>query len=122
MKAQDTLKGIFNLDHSVKLYVPSTVNADSNASSEQIASAINLVMQKFSQWFGGATANDAIGAWYSEELKKVITEKVTIITSFADADSVELHIGEVVALAMQIKSDFGQEAVSLEYDNKLYLV
>ena len=121
-KVNATLQGIFNLDHTVKIYVPSTTEADNEASTEKIAAAIEKVSKQFSLWFGGATTNEAVGAWYSEELQKVITEKVTIVTSFATAESVEENIGEVVGLALWIKEEFSQEAVSLEYDNKLYLV
>lgn len=115
-------EGIFSLDHSVKLYVPSTLDADKPAETEKVARAVDTVIESFSTWFGGATTNLAAGGWYSAELHKVIYEEIRIVNSFCTLDALEEHYHEVLALAEALKSEFNQEAISLECDGKLFLI
>lgn len=118
MNAKTALQHTFTLDHNIKLYIPSTDNVNEAADNSKY---INETLKAFSQWFGGATAHDAIGAWYSGS-KGIVTEKVKIIESYATAEAVEAHIEDVLQLAEKIKSELHQEAVSLEYDRELHLV
>lgn len=118
MNAKTVLQHTFKLDHNIKLYIPSTDNVnEATDNSKYIAETLKA----FSQWFGGATSYDAIGAWYSGS-KGIVTEPVKIIESYATAEAVSQHIAEVLQLAERIKAELHQEAVSLEYDRELYLV
>lgn len=112
------LHGIFKLDHSIKLYIPSTKDVDKVTDNTAV---VNATLTLFSGLFGGATSYQARGAWTSKEAGLVV-EAITIVESYGTADQVDKGIEEVLKWARQIKSDMKQEAVSLEYDNELYLV
>jgi hypothetical protein len=118
----EMFEGVFSLDHSVKLYVPSTIDGDKPSPSDKIARAIDNVVESFSSWFGGATTNIAAGGWYSAELRKVIYEEIRIVNSFCTIEALEEHYTEVLALAQALKHEFSQEAISIECDGKLYLI
>lgn len=118
MKNQKSLKGLFSLDHNIKVYIPSTVEVNNETdNSEQVTAALAL----FSGLFGGATSCDAIGAWQSKAAG-LVTEKVKIVEAYADKKSLEGGLSEVIKFAETLKKDMKQEAISLEYDNKLYFI
>ena len=118
LQTQKLLKGLFSLDHNIKLYIPSTINVNERANSKQY---ITRALESFSNLFGGATSYKAIGAWVSND-HGLVTENVTIVESYATAKQVEQGLQTVLELASTIKHDLRQEAVSLEYDNKLYFI
>jgi hypothetical protein len=116
---EKTLKNIFSLDHNVRLYIPGTINLDQKIDTSEYT---QKTLKLFSKWFGGSTKHNAIEGGWLASTGEVVTEPVTIIESYASNDAIEEHIGDVLALAKKIKKELKQEAVSLEYDNKLYLV
>lgn len=117
-KTNKALLGIFKLNHNIKLYIPSTINADTAINSEKY---INDTLSLFSGLFGGATSYEAKGAWLSN-VKGLIVEKIVIVESYATSQQIDLNIEKVLQHALKIKKELNQEAVSLEYDNELYLV
>jgi hypothetical protein len=120
MKATDQLKGLFSLDHNLRLYIPSTVDTDQPALEEQ-AAAVTAALTLFSQCFGGSTAYDALGAW-SSPAAGLVTEAVKIVEAYATREQVEEHLQTVLAFGQQLKKDMAQEAIAFEYDNKLYFI
>lgn len=120
MNAKKTLKGIFSLDHNIKLYIPSTVEANKQARDLQ-AVKVQETLSLFSKLFGGATSYDAKGAWLSDT-KGLIVEGVVIVESYATTQAVDEGLESVLAYATRLKADMSQEAISLEYDNKLYFI
>jgi hypothetical protein len=117
-KATQELKGIFKLDHCIKLYIPSTKEADKVTDNAQVVAD---TLELFSKLFGGATSFEARGAWVSDS-KGLIVERITIVESYGTAEQVDANIEEVLLYARTIKHTMLQEAVSLEYDNELYLI
>lgn len=115
---QKELKGLFSLDHNIKIYIPSTKDV-----SEQIDNSeyIKQALELFGASFGGATSYDAVGAWLSQE-KGLVTEGVKIVESYATREAVEEHLGSVIVFANKLKKELTQEAISIEYDNKLYFI
>ena len=112
------LKALFSLDHNIKLYIPSTNDVNKAVdNSEQVDKVLTL----FSKMFGGATSYNAVGAWQSDT-KGLIKEKVKIVQSYATAEQVEQYIDKVIEYAETLKKEMSQEAISLEYDNKLYFI
>ena len=111
---------IITLNHQVKLYVPSTTDVDV-VNSEKQNEMMKLVLEKFSEWFGGATSQEAYGAWKSEE-KGIVMEYVVICQSFCTDEQAREHLPKVLELAKRIKIEMAQEMVSMEFDNKLFLV
>ena len=115
-----TLSLYFSLEHSLRLYVPSTVEV--NVDAETLQDIIVMqVMDRMADWFGGATSYKAEGAWKSPAAGLVI-EKVVIVESYASDEAVNQNMGNVIALCEKIKARMKQEAVALEYDNRLYLI
>ncbi|RLD75975.1 MAG: hypothetical protein DRJ15_16175 [Bacteroidetes bacterium] len=112
------LKGLFNLDHNIKLYIPSTIDIDKKIDPGIF---IDDTLELFSNEFGGATSYNAMGAWNSK-IKGLVVEKVVIVEAFATADQVEASIEKIVSWAVVLKKSMNQEAISLEYDNKLYFI
>ncbi len=118
MTTNKQLQNLFCLDHNIKLYIPSTNNVNENTdNAEYIAEGLKL----FSDCFGGATSYDASGAWVSND-KGLVLEPVKIIESYATKEATAGGLARVLEFARRIKSELHQEAVSLEYDNKLYFV
>ncbi len=117
-KSERLLKGLFSLDHNIRLYIPSTVSVDKKINNEQY---VKDTLSLFSDLFGGATSYRAIGAWTSQA-KGLVTENVTIVESFARSKEVEAGLEAVLKYAISLKKLLLQEAISLEYDNKLYFI
>jgi hypothetical protein len=115
-----TLSHYFSLEHSIRLYVPGTVTITVGATEVQEATVLE-VMDRFAGWFGGATSYRAQGAWKSP-IAGLVIEDVVIVEAYASSDAVEAHLPNVLYLCEQIKMEMGQEAVALEYDNRLYLI
>lgn len=117
------LKKYINLSSSVKIYIPGTTDFDQPASNVE---QVHTVTEEFTRLFGGATANNAIGGYMFKGIRdnapKLVTEKVTIITSFTDSEGLENHIDQVIKIAHRIKKEMNQEAVSIEVNNELYLI
>lgn len=139
---QKQLAGLFCLDHNIKLYIPSTLGTCkghdkfthgtfSKEGSDKFfhmkqcqadnSDYIRRALVLFSDLFGGATSYDAAGAWNSTQLG-LIVESVKIVESYATKEAIQSGLVKVIEYAKLIKSELKQEAVSLEYDNKLYLL
>ena len=112
------LKGLFSLDHNIKLYIPTTTNVDQETDTSDY---VHQALQLFGDKFGGATSYDAIGAWTSQE-RGLVTERVVIVESYATREAVEQNLSLVIEFATKLKTELSQEAISLEYDNKLYFI
>ena len=114
------LVGLFCLDHKIRLYVPGTVNTD-QPDPELQQKYVNKAMILFSNCFGGSTEFDAVGAWNSK-VTGLVTESIKIVESYATKEQIEDQIDTVLNFATDLKSSMNQEAISLEYDNKLYFI
>lgn len=112
------LAGLFSLDHNIKVYIPSTININQEFDNSQY---INKALNLFSDLFGGATSYDAMGAW-SSPTAGLVTEKVKIVESYATSEAVESGLDQVLEFAQMLKTEMKQDAISLEYDNKLYFI
>ena len=112
---------IFTLDSKVAIYVPSTNNVselDKNALQYYFE---NLILSEFSEMFGGATAQKAVGGWLSEK-NGLIKEDVTIIYSFCKDSDFQKNANKVINLAKRVCIEMKQEAVTLEYNNKIAFI
>lgn len=119
-EAEKVLAGLFVLDHKIRIYVPSHTRTGEAIDNDVRAELVTDVMTKFSTWFGGATSYNAHGAWRGPT--GVDIEKVTIVEAYATNEAVDDHIGDVVTYMNTIKRGVDQDAVALEYDNKMYLL
>lgn len=108
----------FDLDCKVSVYVPSTYNVSEEVdNSEQVRN----VIKELSVLFGGATASNAVGGWIADDGSTII-EHVTIVYSFCTSEQLNNHFDDVYAIAMRIKKEMQQEAVTLEVNGQVKFV
>lgn len=112
MKAKFNLQ--FATDSRIAIYVPGTVNAVEAANNEAY---VKETIKKLSLLFGGATATEARGGWYSQD-HGVILEPVTIVYSFCKQTDLETHLTEVINICLNLKDELKQEAITLEINGE----
>ena len=112
------LKFSFDLNCKFGVYVPSTMNVN-----EQIDNSDEVVrvIGEMSTLFGGATATPAIGGWVTETGETVV-EKTTIVYSFCTSEQAAERFEDVLRICERIKREYGQEAVTLEYNGQVKFV
>ena len=104
------------LSHVASIFVPSTINIDSQIDNTQI---VNSILAELSSTFGGASATQVQGAWLSDTAGLVV-ENVTRIFCYA-TERESLH-DVFFNLAEELKSELSQESVLIDIDNVGYLV
>lgn len=97
------------LNKKVSIYVPSTYR-DTAAPENVVNFYVNDTLKRLSQLYGGATAQVVNGAWYSEEMDKIIQEKITICYSYCE----NYNRDELISICENLKTVFQQESISLE--------
>jgi hypothetical protein len=112
------LKNLIELSSSVKIYVPSTADVNQVCDNTDI---VDMVLSEMSAMFGGATKFDALGCWSSPACG-LVKERIMICCSYCTEAQLSANIDSVVEICERVKSEMGQEAVSLEINNKLYFI
>jgi hypothetical protein len=112
------LEKLVSLSENVKIYIPSTINVD-----EKIDNGVHVetVRNALNECFGGSTAYNAIGSWFSDNLQKNVIEGVAIVQSFTDKLDNE-KIDFVLQVAKTLCNEMKQECVSIEINNVLYFI
>ena len=100
------------LNRKVVIYIPSTVGSLKNQHRVQENWVIQA-LERFSEWFGGATAQNAEGAWKSET-QGLVREKIVLVYAFTDPKTLSVKMENVRALARELARDMHQECVSIE--------
>jgi hypothetical protein len=108
------------LNHRIAIFIPSTVNGNEPAPADLIARWVKTAKLKFAELFGGFTAHKAIGGWMSP-IHGLIEEPVTVVASHTDDDGLD-RLGEVEEFAAAVAEALGQEAVTVEIDNRLQFI
>lgn len=108
----------FDLNAKVALYVPSTTDVVVPTDNKKF---VNKVMTKFSEWFGGCTSTPAVGGWVSNS-GALVVENTTIVYAFCTQKSFGEHFEELYRLAIEIRDEMKQEAVTLEYNGQVKFV
>ena len=107
-----------SLNHTVALFVPSTVDVNQQTDN---TTQVQATLSFLGNLFGGATSSNAEGAWRSEE-SGLVTEQVTIVRTFVSKKALDTHLDDVFNFASDLKIDMKQEAVAISVDNQLILV
>ena len=107
---------MITLDHLASIFVPSTVDVNSQIDNAEI---VNSILTELSSTFGGASAQDVRGAWLSDSAGLVV-ENVTRIFCYG-SDKMEL-LEKFSSLAERIKVDMSQDSVLFDVDGIGYLV
>lgn len=105
-------------DNVLQLFVPSTLHDKYIDNSDFVGSYMYLLDNVFDC---DITSIEARGAWYSDELKQVIYEDVTILTLRMDEVS-EHQINELFYFAQSLKDEMQQEAISVAINKSLCLI
>ena len=107
---------MITLSHVASIFVPSTVNIDSQIDNTQI---VNSILAELSSEFGGASAQDVRGAWLSDTAGLVV-ENITRIFCYG-SDKAEM-LDVFSNLAQRLKVEMSQDSVLIDVDNVGYLV
>jgi hypothetical protein len=101
------------LDTRVSLYVPSTNNISESTSTQEFNNRSLEIGKKFGQWFGGFTITEANGGWLTDN-GDLVVESVKIVSSYTDKAGLADHMAQVRELAESKRTEWSQEAISLE--------
>lgn len=113
---------VFTLAHSVKVYVPSTLNVSENADSSLVSALVTYVATTLATLFGGATEYPAIGSYVAND-GTLVRESVTVVQAFISEDNfTRANISKVLTLAEHLCLGMTQECIGVEVDGKFYLV
>lgn len=121
MQNKDTktkLQALIRLSHSIKIYVPSTVNVNQQADNSLI---VEETLRFLSKLFGGATSYLARGCWLSKD-SELILERVIICESFTTSEKLDKHFDEIFDFLQDQKKILSQESIAFELNNELYLI
>ncbi len=111
-------KSQFTLSESIKIYIPSTVDVNSEIDNKIF---VTNTETKLSKIFGGTTTINGVGCWVSEKVG-LVRESVKIVNSFTSLEGLDKHISEVIEICENLKSDMKQEGISLEVQGKFYVI
>ncbi len=112
-----TLNNLICLESNIKVYIPGTINVDQEIDNSKY---IDIALNLFSGLFGGSTKYEAIGTWIGE--KGLVKERINVIESYCTEKQLKDNISEVIEFCEKLKYDLNQENISLEVNNKLYLI
>lgn len=99
--------------------VPSTIH-NRPISMAQRRKRINEVKKYLSNSFGGFTSVSAHGGFYSGQLKKVIQEPVTVVTSFGTSQAYKKNRTKLVKQIRKWGKRWHQESMGYEREGDLY--
>lgn len=111
-------KNLIPLNHKVAIYVPSTQGVNTEANNQKY---IEATAQLLSNAFGGATSTEAVGYWVSDS-EGLVKEHPVIVYAYAQEQDFIKNIDLIIDYCYKMKQELEQEAISLEIDNKLYLI
>lgn len=104
--------------NSISIIIPSTLDADVKIdNSEYVAKYLKILNKEYEK----IIVNNSMGSWYSDDLNKVIIEKNTIITINSKNLNAE-DVNSMLNLAILIREDMKQEAVSVLVNDSLCIV
>jgi|GEM_PF-1725060 len=106
------------LNHTIGIFVPSTMDVDKPIDT---LSHVQSTLSFLGGLFGGATRNQAEGAWSSEE-SGLVVEAVTIVRSFVSERALQSHLDSVIIFVTDLKKELRQEAIAIDVDNQLLLI
>ena len=118
-KLKGLKKGDVWLPIEQAVLVPTTIH-DKLISPAQRKKRVNEVKKYLSNHFGGFTSVSAHGGFYSGDLKKVIQEPVTVVTSFGKKSA---YLKNKAKLKKQIRKwgkKWHQESMGYEIEGDLY--
>ncbi len=105
-------------NNTLSIFIPSTINISEKIDNSEFVQYSENYLIRF---FGNTYTYNSQGSWYSDELKKVIIENITIIQVTLNKVT-EQDINIFIDLAKHIKQEMSQEGVSIAINNSLAIV
>lgn len=106
-------------NNKISLFVPSTLHDKEINNKKFVEKYYNEIKKEYKD--KTITLFDTKGSWYSEELDKVIIEKVTIL-SIDKKEVTKKDINTFIRLAENIKEKMYQENVSVSVNSALCII
>ncbi len=82
----------------------------------------DAVIEALAKCFGGATALAGTGGYVRADNGKLELEPVQVVFAFTDADSIEQHRDEVMAVALNMGRDMAQESIGVVLGGEFMLI
>jgi len=118
-KLKGLKKGDMWLPVEQAVLVPTTMH-DKPISTAQKKKRINAVKRYLSNQFGGFTSVSAHGGYYSNDMKKVIQEPVTVVTSFGTKKAYTKNKTKLKNQIRKWGKKWHQESMGYEIEGDLY--
>lgn len=112
------LKNCVRLESQVKIYVPSTIDTDSEIDNSKY---VDETLKFLSECFGGATSSECLGAWVTIS-GNLVKEKVNLCFSFAKESDLKKNIDKIYDYCVNLKSELRQEMIALEINGEMYWI
>jgi hypothetical protein len=109
-----------NNKNNISIFIPSTLNVNEHIDNSYY---VNYSYNYIKKIYNNVSVKyyNTVGSWYSEDLKKVVIENITIITLELNTIT-ETDIINFVNLAAWIKQEMQQESVSIAINSALAIV
>jgi hypothetical protein len=111
------------MSNYITIYIPTTINVDTNAPADLVQSKLLEVTKYLSTTFGGATTTKSVGSWYSTDLNKVVNEEVYLVKAFSGLDITHASFysiqNEIEHILKDLKESLSQECISYEVNGIL---
>lgn len=108
-------------DNQISIFIPSTTDTDTITDNKKQVNKSVDYLKRFYSITDNLKYYKTKGSWYSEDLKKVIIEDITIVTLKLDILT-ESDIQIFTDLANIVKKDMSQEGVSIAINAALAIV
>jgi hypothetical protein len=111
---------IINKTNTLAIYIPDTININLKTNNKKyVRYSVDYIKKMYDTEVINSELSE--GSWYSEELKKVVYDNITIISIKLNTIT-EKDINNFIALAKYIKFEMKQEGVSININNALAIV
>lgn len=101
------------------LYVPSTQGESTLIGKRERMERIQDAEEKMSNLFGGYTEVDATGGWVNDD-NKLVQEPEGKVTAYTTQQKLKSGRKGFEDYVKKIKKDYGQSAISIEYEGDLF--
>lgn len=114
-------KGKGNNVH-IKITVPSTKNINQKISKAEFRSRVKKVVNFMTKNFKGNTRTSGTGQYKSDDLNRVVEEKVVVVETFTTVKDYGVAFRELKSFLFGLKKVWRQESISFEFEESLYFV
>lgn len=114
----NALNQYMKLGTKITVYVPATINTNETIDN---APYVTRTAELLSNLFGGATSTNAIG-YYVSNAVGMVTEKTTMVFAYANTETLEAKIQDVLEWAVILKNEMAQESIALEINGEMYFI